>query len=263
MKLRILSDLHTEICPYEVESLPTDSDTVLILAGDCGLYKHAEYANFVQGLADRFRIILLVAGNHEWYSGRMPTEQKKFETRVDRPNVWILQNSTAEIDGVLFIGGTLWTSFQNGNPLIMMDSENSMNDYKKIRVSKNGYRKLRALDVLDEHMTTRNFIFDTLEAERDNFDTVVVVTHHAPSYQSISPAFKGDSLNAAYVNNYDYWVENARPSLWFHGHVHSSHDYMIGETRVICNPRGYAQANHNGVKTNENPEFNSTLLLEV
>lgn len=263
MYIRLLSDLHIEICEYEVEPTPQDSETVLILAGDCGLYKHIEYADFVQELAGRFRIILLVAGNHEWYSGKMHTERDKFEARVDRPNVWILQNNSVEIDGVLFLGGTLWTSFQNGNPIMMFDAENSMNDYSKIRVPKNGYRRLRALDVLDEHMTTRNFIFDTLEAERDDYEKVVVITHHAPSHRSIAPEFKGDRLNEAYVNNYDHWIEKTRPTFWFHGHTHSSHDYMIGETRVICNPRGYARADHNGVKTNENADFNPTLLLEV
>jgi hypothetical protein len=27
--------------------------------------------------------------------------------------------------------------------------------------------------------------------------------------------------------------------LWTHGHTHEDFDYMIGTTRVVCNPRGY------------------------
>jgi len=263
MKLRILSDLHTEICPYEVESLPEDSETVLILAGDCGLFKHVVYAEFVQELAGRFHIVLLVPGNHEFYSGKMHTEQDKFVARVDRPNVYVLQNDTIDIDQVLFVGATMWTSFRNGNPVLMLEAQNAMNDYRKIRVASNGYRRLRPLDVLAEHQKSYHFVLDTVVEETENYDKIIVVTHHAPSVESVHPDFRGDKLNDLYVNSFDYWIENNGPMLWIHGHVHNSMDYRIGNTRILCNPRGYARKYKDGVTRNENDLFDPTLLLDV
>jgi Icc-related predicted phosphoesterase len=252
-----------EVAPHEVEALPEDKETTLILAGDCGLFKHVDYAEWTKELSPRFHKILLVAGNHEWYSGKMPTEQVKFETRVDCENVHILKNSSIVIDDVLFLGGTLWTSFRSGNPMMMYDAERFMNDYRKIRMASNGYRKLRATDVLKEHQATRNFLFDGLRAMRDDYEKIVVVTHHAPSCQSISAQYIGDSMNDCYVNNFEYQLMDFGPNLWIHGHLHSSNDYMIGDTQVISNPRGYAFANHNGVRENENKTFDPVLQLTI
>jgi len=264
MKLRILSDLHTEIYPYEVEKMPEDQETILILAGDCGLFKHIAYADFINEVAPSFRKVVMVAGNHEYYAGKFPTEKDKFLERISGcDNVHILQDDAIDIDGVLFVGGTLWTSFRNGNPLVMMDAEAHMNDYSRIRMAKNGYRRLKALDVLEQHTATRNFIFDTLEKEKDNYDKIVVVTHHAPSCKSIASEYVGDRMNDMYVNNFEYWVQNIGPMYWFHGHIHNSMDYMLGDTRVICNPRGYVFRNKNGEPVTENMSFNPTMTLEV
>jgi len=34
-------------------------------------------------------------------------------------------------------------------------------------------------------------------------------------------------------------MDRPQIKLWTHGHMHNASDYMIGETRVVCNPRGY------------------------
>jgi len=263
MIIRILSDLHTEFGPYQVESTPEDFDTTLILAGDIGLYKHVEYAKFIQELAGRFCRILMVSGNHEFYSGKMYTEQEKFESRVDRPNVHIMHNDKMVIDGILFVGGTLWTNYRNGDPIVMWDAEQGINDYKKIRVAKNGYRKLRATDVLAEHHITHRYIVDTVEAEKDNYEKIVVITHHAPSRQSVECMFKNSPLNDAYVNDFDYWIDEHGPDLWIHGHVHQSWDYMIGNTRILCNPKGYPREGRDGSTYNQNADFEPTLRIEL
>ncbi len=264
MYIRILSDLHIEISPYEIESLPEDKETTLILAGDCGLFKHVTYSDWMKELSPRFHKIILVAGNHEYYSGKMPTESVKFEKRVDCENVHILQNSSLVIDGVLFLGGTLWTSFRSGNPIVMYDAEVGMNDYNRIRVASNGYRRLRAIDVLEEHRATRNFLFDSLRAMKDDYEKIVVVTHHAPSSKSIPAKYIGDNLNDCFVNNFEYQLIDFGPDIWIHGHLHNSSDYMMGNTRTICNPRGYAFADCNGVKERaENETFDPFLRLTM
>ena len=85
----------------------------------------------------------------------------------------------------------------------------------------------------------------------------VVLTHHAPSYQSLHPRYAGDSeLNAAYMSNLESLIDEILPQVWFHGHVHTSFDYMVGDTRVLCNPRGYH-------RYEENPKFNVNAVYEV
>ena len=143
------------------------------------------------------------------------------------------------IEGVRFLGATLWTDFSaTGNAaLAAAAAGEGMNDYRRIRTR--GYRRLRPADTLGEHYLARAFLEHKL---REPFDgKTVVVTHHAPSTASIAPHLLRDAthLNAAYVNRLEVLL-GPPVSLWVHGHTHTSFDYDIKGTRVVCNPRGYA-----------------------
>jgi Icc-related predicted phosphoesterase len=88
----------------------------------------------------------------------------------------------------------------------------------------------------------------------------VVMTHHAPSFQSISPHYAGSDLNAAYASElYNAYSDDAMPILHIHGHVHDSFDYMLGDTRVVCNPRGYLNMGPGDL----NSKFNPNLVIDV
>jgi len=84
----------------------------------------------------------------------------------------------------------------------------------------------------------------------------VVVTHHLPSAKSSDSRYRDSSLNPAYYSHLDEWIEERDIALWVHGHTHVSNDYMIGDTRVVCNPRGYYMHD-------ENPNFSPSLVVEV
>jgi len=84
----------------------------------------------------------------------------------------------------------------------------------------------------------------------------VVVTHHAPSIQSIVDRYRADPVSAAFASNMDDFILEHQPRLWIHGHTHESFDYEIGKNRVVCNPRGYAS-------TEENKGFRPDYTLEV
>jgi Icc-related predicted phosphoesterase len=101
------------------------------------------------------------------------------------------------------------------------------------------------------HQQSRLFIDSALKADRTK---TVVVTHHLPHCRSIPARFKGDLLNAAYASDLSEVIEMGRPVLWIHGHTHDSCDYTVGDTRVICNPRGY---------DDENGHFNLSLTVQV
>jgi hypothetical protein len=47
-------------------------------------------------------------------------------------------------------------------------------------------------------------------------------------------------MNGAYSSDLDQFIlDRPQIKLWTHGHTHEPFDYMIGSTRVVCNPRGY------------------------
>jgi Icc-related predicted phosphoesterase len=101
------------------------------------------------------------------------------------------------------------------------------------------------------HRQSRLFIGESLRTERI---PTVAVTHHLPHPRSIPDRFAGDLLNAAYASDLSSVIESGRPALWIHGHTHDNCDHMVGGTRIICNPRGYAD---------ENSRFETGMVIEL
>jgi len=127
-----------------------------------------------------------------------------------------------------------------------------MNDYRKIRVSPK-FSKLRSIDVAAIHRESLNWLAGILQQHAGK--TNIVVTHHAPSAVSL-PAYRvGDVVSAAYVSNLDPFVEAHQPLVWIHGHLHNSSDYKVGDTRVMCNPKGYP--------FEENPDFDPACYVDI
>jgi len=65
----------------------------------------------------------------------------------------------------------------------------------------------------------------------------VVVTHHAPSRESIPPALDEDPCNPAFASDMSRFIVESEARLWVHGHIHYCCDYTLGKTRVLANPR--------------------------
>ncbi len=256
-----MSDLHLEFGAMTVPPTDDDKDTILILAGDIGVAKNkATYVEFVEDVSMQFKAVIYVMGNHEHYKGKFRTTKTVLLTAfADCPNVHILEKDSIVFDGVAFVGASLWTSMDNMNPFVMMDAKTNMNDYKHIRhgpISEPWKGKLTPYDTVEDHLNAVKYIFLEIEKQITACNSVVVVTHQAPSWQSIGPMFKGDPLNAAYVSNLDDQIIDANPNIWIHGHTHNSMDYMIEDTRVICNPRGYDTQDLN-------PNFDKFFTVEV
>ena len=139
---------------------------------------------------------------------------------------------------VVFAGGTLWTNLNRRDPLTAIHLRNNMSDYNIIR-NKPVYRKLTPEDTIQTHDATVQYLKVIASEHLDK--KMVVVTHHAPSYESISPRYRGDFLmNGGYASDLsDFILDNSNIKLWVHGHTHDDYDYNVGNTRIICNPRGY------------------------
>ncbi|MFA7503353.1 MAG: metallophosphoesterase [Burkholderiaceae bacterium] len=253
MKILLLSDLHLSLHPMAAP--PTDAD-VVVLAGDLGRPPAAlEWAKqFGQPT-------LFVAGNHEFYGSDLVSTYASLREGARGTPVRILERDEWIFQGVRFLGCTLWSDHrihadeQARERGLAMATE-MVRDFSRIGLEPGSDERLSpaiAQRLCDESVAWLEQRF----AEPHEGPTVVI-THFAPSLQSIHPRFADSPLNACFVSDLEPWIQRWQPALWLHGHTHDSFDYRIGATRVLANPRGYAPA---GVV--ENALFDPALHLEV
>ncbi len=241
MRVAFCSDLHLDVGPNPInpEFWEVDAD-VMILAGDIVEGKDAKhYHDFWSRVASTWKKVFYVLGNHEFYRGAIPKSEIDLYSELNQYGFTFLQNEAEEFNGVRFIGSTLWTDMKSGDPLIEMAVQSYMNDFKgAIRLSNNGFRKFLPRDAHQLHRKARAYIGNKL---KEASTPTVVITHHAPSFMSISSRFANSwRENHGYASDLsELMLDNPHLKFWIHGHTHSKFDYQIGECRVLCNPRGY------------------------
>lgn len=265
MKITILSDIHLEsdiyYTPWKLYS-PADEHT-LILAGDVIPLRYLQKndpedlfcssgVNFFNRACENFRNVIYVPGNHEYYHGdinELDAWFKNFANDMGWYNLHYLNADSIELDGMRFVGATLWTEV---DPISMGTTARYMADYRTILSGKNRFTAAQSVALHRKHL-------EYFEATIKKDD--IVITHHTPSHQSIAPQFKGNGLNPFFYNDLDEFILTKKPRIWVHGHTHASMDYMIGKTRIICNPKGYF--NPYRYSSPENPEFDERLLITL
>ncbi|TCD47205.1 metallophosphoesterase [Chlorobium sp. N1] len=252
MRLRIMSDIHNEFHresygeDYRVPELPEDGESMLILAGDIGqLNRTRTWLGFVGECAARFRSVFLVEGNHEWYHGNIEKHSYRNAAREHRLENVRTDRLIIEEEKIAIVGTTLWTDYFGANPIAMFDVGQGLNDYRLIRVGAD-YRRLRPEYLLSLHYRQKRQLFEDVDSYAKLGYTVAVVTHHHPSLQGIAPMYRNDPLNAAYVSDLEKEILERRIACWICGHCHTAMEYHIGQTRVVCNPKGYPHESGNG-----------------
>jgi predicted phosphodiesterase len=266
MKIALCSDLHLEFEDINLKN--TEGAEVLILSGDImvaeDLHNHPEmdygmyssvnlenlgrrqtvalrFRDFLKRCSFQFPYVVYVAGNHEFYHGRWKESLTHLREECAKfPNVYFLERDIKVINEVSFIGATLWTDCNKGDPLTLHALGDMMNDYRVIRNDELGYTKLRPAHGMYRHQQTLAYLKATLPDMKDK--KVVFVGHHGPSPLSTHPRYVNETLmNGGYRSDLSELIlDNPQIVLWTHGHMHDPFDYMIGTTRVVCNPRGYA-----------------------
>jgi Icc-related predicted phosphoesterase len=243
MKIWLLSDLHLEFADLR-QPLSIPVADVCVVAGDLCRAP----ANGVHWLAKHVAHAMpcvYVAGNHEFYKNSIKEGLEDGRSAAAQfPDVHFLEDGLVTIGGVRFVGATLWTDYRiEGHPEVaMFHARERMNDYRQIARQYHPWQRFVPEAAYRMHQQSRLFIDAALKADPVK---TVVVTHHLPHARSIPDKFKGDLLNAAYASDLSDVIEAGQPALWLHGHTHESCDYMIGETRIVCNPRGYEDENGN------------------
>lgn len=239
MKIQIISDLHQEFGYSEFDFSNSD---LVVFAGDVNL--GIKGINWIKEKVKN-KPVIYVVGNHEYYKGSYPKTLNRIKELALSSNVHVLENESVEIDGVNFLGCTLWTDFSlYGNPREYGSlCQSRMNDYKKIRRDPS-YSKLRSIDTYRIHNESLRWL--TQELEKQQNKTTIVVTHHAPSIKSIPERYKNDPISSAYASDLEYLIEKFQPKIWIHGHIHEPINYRIKGTEIICNPHGYIDETYNG-----------------
>lgn len=261
MLIKPLSDIHNEFQQFYIPEASTDKDTVLVLAGDIGVVdKIGTISATLLQASTQFKHVLYVLGNHEYYAGFLQTTLRQVKDHIldlGLTNVTVLEKTAIEIDGVVFLGATMWTDYDDKNPLTMYNAQSSLNDFNLIRsLHKSEVAMVKPYEFYDIHIKTRKWLVTNIRKFKKQGKKVVVVTHHAPCKKSISPEYMGSVLNGAFCTEMSEMILTYNPDMWIHGHLHSSSDYLIGDCRIIANPRGYATHALN-------PTFDSSLLLSV
>lgn len=256
MKIRLLSDLHLEGRQgYEKKPLIGSKyagEDVLVLAGDIAVGVDEVVKALQYFKAQGFPHIIYVAGNHEYYHHDYADHVQLRILVKQLENVHMLDASeVVKIGDVSFFGGTLWTNFSN-DPISQMAAQNGINDFRVIK----GWdtEKCKA-----EFYRQSQFIKYTYE---NTPGKKCIVTHFLPARECVAARYKSEGtvilLNDYFANNLGDWISTLSDTTWMFGHTHDSMDFLIGDTRVISNPLGYARES-----IPEFAAFNPTKVVEI
>lgn len=234
---RLLSDLHLEFHADGgrafVESLDVQPGEVLLLAGDVAT---SGITAALGMFCERWDHVVFVNGNHEHYEADRWAVRDRIGLVIrEHDNFDWLNKDIVEFDGARILGCPLWFPKSRAN-------RDAMNDFRLIRDFESW--------VYEENRRCVEFL------TREMRPGDVVVTHYLPSWKSVAPEYEGSPLNAFFVCDVERLIAERQPALWVHGHTHSSLDYKIGETRVVCNPFGY-------LGYDVNPAWKPDLRIEV
>lgn len=235
MRIKYMSDLHLEfersagsIERFAASLDPTDCD-VLVLAGD--ISSGQQIAEHVGVLAERFdkMPVLYVAGNHEYYGGNsVSVAQQQELLRTAFKHVHCLERNVVTVDGQRFLGTPLWYDYT----VDVASQSQYWSDFAHIA----GIRK----------WIDKSFQRDKAWLEAELREGDVVISHFLPSHQCVSPRWRGEMTNMFFVSDVEQLIVARKPKLWIHGHTHDSRDVRVGDTRIVCNPRGYVGQALNG-----------------
>jgi predicted phosphodiesterase len=266
VRIAVASDLHLEFGLISLEN--TENAEVLILSGDICVAndvldrdpyqkkfddKSGKIHLFFQECCSRFKNVIYIAGNHEHYHGDFAETIAGLRERLGYLiNLHILDKESVIINDILFIGGTLWTDMNKEDGITLMNMKSMMNDFRCVKNSarkrhfrdSNGNSQSQASnftpdDSVEDHKKLLEYIKIMVEGKHDQ--KIVVVGHHSPSKASTHPRYVNETImNGGYSSDLsEFILDHPQIKLWTHGHTHENFDYLIGSTRIVCNPRGY------------------------
>jgi Icc-related predicted phosphoesterase len=223
MKLKIVSDLHLNhyssfVASNILNAVYEGEYDYIVMAGDNGSNIFTSGLNYHKDTKNK---IISIFGNHEFY-------YKGYDNGAET-------NYVKRIKGQKFVCSTMFSKL---DPQYFYEINKGITDFKFVTFDRFG----------DLYEKARLFL------EKEVVKNSIVVTHFVPSFLSLDPQYKTDKCNSFFITELYNFIIERKPKLWVHGHTHCSFDYMIGDTRIICNPLGYI---------GENPKFNPNLIIDI
>jgi predicted phosphodiesterase len=265
MKIFIASDTHWEIGGSNDWSIDNRLDfDVAVFAGDIGQPRQAIDWMLRQPALEG-KPTAYVLGNHEFYGGVIEDRAAEAGEAARGTNVHVLDaDQILAVGDTRFLGCTLWTDFRfmARNPTQGLQAGMMLNDRHRIMTlhgaAPGTYDRLYPGKALERHRRELAWLEARLAEPFDG--NTVVVTHHGVHPQSMHPKHaKTGAMNGSFISDLSATIEKFQPALWIHGHVHDTHIYTVGETQVVCNPRGYPASG----KGCENAGFIEDLVVEI
>lgn len=249
MRFQLISDIHHEFLKGGIYAKIVPKCSTLVLAGDIGNPMQSSYGVFLRKVATEFEHIVLIHGNHEYYGTNYKdavakTREICAEIRVSgKGRVHFLQNSHIDINGVRFIGSTLWSKLDPDVPLI---GDRNIGGF-----SIEWYNRL--------HRQCRDYL--QIAIAESTLPTVVV-SHHLPSFSLIAPKYlKYGMINQWFASDSDDLIMSGGfTKAWVYGHTHDPNVTDIGGVSMICNPVGYPGEREKQVSETED---DATVMVEI
>lgn len=244
MKIRLLSDLHLESHSYYYEYAGED---LVVLAGD--IHTSGRHPFILNQIPSNIPV-LMVAGNHEYYGSDFNSVNEWADGLTEEyPNFHFLENRAIKIGGVDFFGGTMFTDFN------LYGDISKAKDYAARGIAdfswiNKGNRRWTPEDHIEQHKIYCNNLVEFLKGVHDKR---VVISHFVPHPLGSHKMYTGSPLNPYFISDMTGFM--GWNGLWLYGHTHSSKDMMVGNTRLVCNPKGYGAEN--------SKEFIKDLIVEI
>ncbi len=274
MNIQLLSDLHLEANPDFVAT-PAPGADLLVLAGDVGSYQTRRDGSVMAepdwGL-QRFSPlpqyagwpvpVLFLPGNHEYDALDVDDAHRELRRTCERLGMVWLERETLVLDGVRFVGTTLWSDYDalgktmtppgNGDLEQRDKAFRAANFYLSKMAGQRHGRLFDAEAMRELGLECQHWLREALAQPVPG--PTVAVTHFAPTLHSVDPRYGLSPGTAGFCNALDELLPRA--DLWLHGHLHHALDLQVGRCRIVANPLGYAHKN-------EQDGFRPTGLIQV
>lgn len=246
IKIRVLSDLHMD--HHRFNYVPLDED-VVVLAGD--IDRGFQGVAWALDSIPETTPVIYVPGNHEYDHAEHYDVEQRMREHVSGTNVHLLLNESIIIQDTLFVGGTMWSDFNlfgiGERWFVCQAAKNGVSDFFCQRIwddAKQHERGWSVEDAVSEFEKFEKLLMQELTTKREHCPDVsarVVVSHFVPHWNSVAQRYRKQAITAYFTSDMSRYMHLC--DLWIHGHTHDPYDYMLGDTRVVCNPRGYVAEN--------------------
>ncbi len=225
MRINYFSDIHLEF--GRLEHPQTDADLV-IAAGDIGIGRQG--INWLKGLN---KPVIYIAGNHEFYTHEYKRTLNMLRNSCLNSNIYFLEKNVLIIDGIRFLGCTLWTDLLIEGEKKSIELAARLNDFRNIRFKEAAFNQATFTRL---HRSSMLWLENELDEPFGG--KTVVITHHAPLHKSWHEG-NNELKKIAYCNSLNGLIHKHNICVWFHGHIHSQNNYIVAGTRILSNTRGY------------------------